>query len=1532
MNDVAESLFQSFEILADKKLSQLQFDKTIKAVIAKVVDVDTGEYKVKYKGNTFSAFAKDKEIYSEDNMVYVTVPEGDFSNKKIISGLISDKSLSERQMTALQNSIIEASPQFNILYGGSLYKNSQNSGDGWGLIAGIFNDPEKKENYINIKKYPDKYNPNDFHGLFQQYANNYEFIRIQADFKTQFQSEHDKGNYGLEIEFYTNSNEETEKTPTVKYTLDFGSFNGDPYRYNYFSTQSAIIKAQKNFLLGVKSIKFFEKDFAIDEVITGYEQENDVVVVKKEKNTTKPNIFVKNISLQYVERQDLSDTTYHLVIAAPNGTAISPSTQEVVLQGRLIYQGKDIMEDDTCENQWYKRNLGIMVGDEKYNKDAGPGWEPIEGKTKSVLSPIVSDDSSAENVEKVIYQQKYKLITTYNKKIVLSAETEVVNYNNSLKYKYKLEQETNGAEIKLKIVNLINNGEELKGDWYRYHPDGTYLKINKDPENSIEISQFLNYSSTTFYCQIYAPNGSNDIIGIAEFTVTSSQSENDLNISYIGEDTFRYDANGDTTIDEIDKQRNLQVKLTWKEGFGTAYNVKWYMWNNGDLVELSDFDNKLDPKYSMMEKIWVDNNNILHYNIKQKYSIDNQNNAFIVKITTITGEEYEFTKEILFLKDGDQGTNGTTYIVAIRPYDTTEQDIRLSGFQPLTYKNGKWSNLPLRCYVYRDGQLINNSENFEIGYEWFGINIKIIEETRDKIIVTRQLPLDKEGKELPEKNFFSTDQEELAEAINANYLQTFVKVQVSIKKNKNDNDEESTRVYASYPIDLAIGNNINNTLVHIGSIPTHIKYTSSGVQPEVANNSIECVYNNSKKEIRTLDSELLKLEQLNKEENIYQLRPVSYFIYQGKDNSESNIGVLQGIIKDKSQFIVRTIIMYLDTFGNEAINGWDGTALKTEDGYLFAPQVGAGAKDGDNKFTGVVMGKDSGQKQIGLYGYKKGATTFGLKEDGTAFFGSAKGGGRIIIDGTEATIYGGGNTEDKNQSGGESSSGMTIKLANLFPTDPKDENYKNPAKISAIKLAKGIFQVNYDGSLIATSATINGKIYAESGKIGGSNKKSDNNGWIIETNLIKSGSNDSTIALSSNPDSYFRIWAGKSKAAKTQTDSDGEEKEAIATDGNQEEYSFLSYRKFKKENGDKTIIYRLKQDDEKTFEQLPLNERIDTPAPFVVTKDGFVCMKDAYIKGRIETTEGNIGGWIIDKDRIISDNGKTGMASGGIISVGDGERKSWPFRFWSGTNFIYNKEHKNWEPESSRYFYVDSDGKLYCKEAEIQGAISSSTINGGSITIGENFIVNTSGELKANSAEISGKIIANSGKIGDWSITDGKIQSGDNNSVILDAINGSISGATISGGNISIGNGRFVVNSEGDIKIKNFNNDIIFRVQGGEKDNKPRGLVETPLLWMLYSQDIPIEDNSVIADHFGYIGPFKNTGTDMGEDKNTYSLCLKTYEDASKHPSIILESCKNIVLRGATGDPKNPPPPGKHQLWVVNIPANDQHGIYARFA
>ncbi|MCM1324005.1 MAG: hypothetical protein NC218_07575 [Acetobacter sp.] len=69
----------------------------------------------------------------------------------------------------------------------------------------------------------------------------------------------------------------------------------------------------------------------------------------------------------------------------------------------------------------------------------------------------------------------------------------------------------------------------------------------------------------------------------------------------------------------------------------------------------------------MLRNLWVDTEQKLHYNISNKFDYRANNNTLSVVIELDTGERFTFAKEILFLKDGDQGTNGTSYVALVRP-------------------------------------------------------------------------------------------------------------------------------------------------------------------------------------------------------------------------------------------------------------------------------------------------------------------------------------------------------------------------------------------------------------------------------------------------------------------------------------------------------------------------------------------------------------------------------------------------------------------------------------------------------------------------------------------------------------------------------------------------------------------------------------------------------------------------------------------------------------------------------------------------
>jgi len=94
------------------------------------------------------------------------------------------------------------------------------------------------------------------------------------------------------------------------------------------------------------------------------------------------------------------------------------------------------------------------------------------------------------------------------------------------------------------------------------------------------------------------------------------------------------------------------------------------------------------------------------------------------------------------------------------------------------------------------------------------------------------------------------------------------------------------------------------------------------------------------------------------------------------------------------------------------LNAWDGElTIDEKNGTILASMVGAGKKERDNTFSGVLMGDvaakaedaSMGQGTQGVFGFNHGEQAFAFKNDGTGFIGKANK-GRILFDGNKSTI------------------------------------------------------------------------------------------------------------------------------------------------------------------------------------------------------------------------------------------------------------------------------------------------------------------------------------------------------------------------------------------------------------------------------------------------------------------------------------------------------------------------------------------------
>lgn len=96
-------------------------------------------------------------------------------------------------------------------------------------------------------------------------------------------------------------------------------------------------------------------------------------------------------------------------------------------------------------------------------------------------------------------------------------------------------------------------------------------------------------------------------------------------------------------------------------------------------------------------------------------------------------------------------------------------------------------------------------------------------------------------------------------------------------------------------------------------------------------------------------------------------------------------------------------------YASAMLNKWDGSfKIDEENGTILSTMVGAGRKNANNQFEGILMGdvgsaSEDNATGVGLYGFHNGAQSFNFNVDGTAFIGKS-GRGRIQFNGDKGTI------------------------------------------------------------------------------------------------------------------------------------------------------------------------------------------------------------------------------------------------------------------------------------------------------------------------------------------------------------------------------------------------------------------------------------------------------------------------------------------------------------------------------------------------
>ena len=1066
-----ESLLRAFDTLALYRISQLDADQTVIATIVQCNNSLTGEYLVKTNGGTMKAYAQGDATYGKDETVYVLVPKGDYSEKKMILSTYSSGNTDNLTfVTSVTNN-------YNVIGGDCIFDEnkllpvglcSYYVQDRMVLYVRDGDNPEVQELTVNQED-------------LATYISSAEAILVQADFSTALPRDHRNsttGNYGIQIicAFKNKNDPENEEAITyTPYVLDVSDMVGNPYQYNTPSTQQAMFEIDAENFLYIDSIIAFSEGFV--------EEDNEEAATV----TWGDDIFVHDIQVYGLQEISATSGDYTLKLSTPQGSifkrAGNETEESVTLQvvGRVTYKvTQDLSQDTTF--YWGKEDMEIDANSDYYNSYLGKGWKHIvdAGSTQSIVTSM-KENPAYENKwlccavyqEQVVLKQEFTLINQSAKGAITivsnlgerfsfdrgtptltclvygkSSEFDIPNYkDDDFRFVWARVDPTSGTivldmsadEIQQKIDEMVANGIPSYTDYIDLKNKLSQMKgvvISGDRGNILTypVSNITNLA--TFKCTVYRKRSGTtedieDNIGTGFITLYNASEVGDAKCYILienGDQVFQYSESGvspasdrltdplvvDPLICHFFDEQNQEVNPS-------TYTLVWKFPTEATMIE------KPDP---LVEGSIVTNeaNGVAEYcplpqyplSIKEDYDYQALNNQ-VTAIVTYDGRQFTQDTNFLFVKVGDNGTNGTdvvTKIVVSNENNGTMEDIDIDaeqygvskavlcveereGIETLRWNNEAQLLLsPLKLLVYRRNVDVSKSATSTRWTVCGGSKY------------SNRMSIDSQDGTL---SFADNDTEETEVRLN-NYIARascsldaqdyYCFYPVVYSWYKDDSvpriylDKYKTLKYVTYNADGRVPLYNKNQGVFFANMPFACNVTFK-VEGGVENNENTA---NLKLFTKTIDDvgDIKESEKTNEISlNVVLGEPVGVFvepldIYTG-EYSNNNVIVE---IKVSTELVARFIVpieMHLNTFGLASLNAWDGkhVEINEDENYILAPQIGAGIKDDDNTFTGVVMGKmefyenkADNTPTVGLMGFSKGKQSILLDaETGNAIFG-----------------------------------------------------------------------------------------------------------------------------------------------------------------------------------------------------------------------------------------------------------------------------------------------------------------------------------------------------------------------------------------------------------------------------------------------------------------------------------------------------------------------------------------------------------------
>ena len=427
------------------------------------------------------------------------------------------------------------------------------------------------------------------------------------------------------------------------------------------------------------------------------------------------------------------------------------------------------------------------------------------------------------------------------------------------------------------------------------------------------------------------------------------------------------------------------------------------------------------------------------YKIKPYYEAAAQNNTILVEAHIKKGDEVKVTTGEIPFTFSTFGTNGTKYTLVLVPDTTQIATYPHSDTNPnpnlmleLTLRDADNNLIPLDSAAvvvpeYVGGEVEEPEEDPPIQT----YNLQLSWKTHNSILQNSGLTLTPVGED---KTTYSITIPNPQFGTGIPYV-GILNASVMFNEELSNGEERQIRLKTFYPV--AYSSAVEAEYYISG--PTTIVYDNQGVvsrltdEPyklyqhtlengdvEVTNCSWELAYfkangtqlveGNTEDSKKTYKELIAYMPKLNAD-NTLMPAPMYCSLYDEEDKETFIVPV--AICKVGNNIVwTQPIIITQNNYASSTLNEWNGEfEINEANGTILSTMVGAGRKNVDNQFEGVLMGDiekganfDSDNASgLGIYGFHQGNQSFYFGIDGKAFLGKA-GRGRINFDGNSGTI------------------------------------------------------------------------------------------------------------------------------------------------------------------------------------------------------------------------------------------------------------------------------------------------------------------------------------------------------------------------------------------------------------------------------------------------------------------------------------------------------------------------------------------------